>query len=93
MSRVVVLWPEYFDSDLPRSRGRRVPRPLASPGVTVEDLTVALRRLGLRFEVVDAAYPRNWWERRGMVLVETDLAKTELIREVAQLIKEARKSK
>jgi len=93
VTKVLVLWPEYFDSELTRSRGRRVPRRLASPGVGVQEVAEALRILGLRYEVQEAAYPRNWWERRGMVLVETDMKKSELLRSVAQTIKELRKSK
>ncbi len=92
MSRAV-LWPRYFDSACSRQKGRRVPRSLAVPSPELEELLQAARRLGLECEAEEqAAHPAEWWRRRGRLLVEKSMPKTELIRQIAAELRRARSS-
>lgn len=88
--RLLVLYPEYFDSALSRGDGRRVPKASASDEVTVEKVAGAARALGLEPVVEEkAAYPGRWWRRAGRVVVKKTMAKEKLLRKVAGRLKGA----
>jgi signal recognition particle subunit SRP19 len=84
-SKTVILYPEYFSIDNSRRAGRRVSKKLALKSANVEDIFKAVKSLGLKPVVEkEKAYPRFWWKRRGRVLIETEMQKTELIKLVAE---------
>jgi signal recognition particle subunit SRP19 len=80
-----VLWPAEFDAELTRSEGRRVPRDLAVPEPTVDEIAKAVQQVGYDAVVErDKQYPREW-EPRGRVLVQNadDAGKSDLLGAVA----------
>lgn len=86
--RRIVLWPHYFEADVPRSKCRRVGLRLAVEKVSVDELAAAAREAGYRVEVdKDARHPAFWYESGGRVLVYTDRSKGEVIRDVAERLK------
>ena len=88
-----VLWPIYFDANESR-RVRRVPRELAIPNPRLEELCIAVAKLGLRYEVVEgAAHPSRHWDKTGYLFVEKVEPKGKLIRRVASLLKKIRSSR
>jgi signal recognition particle subunit SRP19 len=88
-----VLWPEYFDSDLTRDAGRKVKKELAVASPTTDMLAKALMRLNLEFKVeADKSYPGDWFAKRGRVLVERSLPKSELLTKVAEILARAQRS-
>jgi signal recognition particle subunit SRP19 len=82
----VVLWPHYFDRNLSRAQGRRVPMELAVEEPKAGQIAQAARTLGLKVELDDTARPpRAWNASRGRVLVAQPAEKKEaLLRQVAQ---------
>ena len=88
-----VLWPEYFDRSRPRSQGRKVKKALAvnDPGV---DLVVsALRKLGLEHKVErEKSYPANWFSKKGRVLVERTMPKSQLVQKVGEQLGKLQRS-
>lgn len=85
------LYLVYFDSSKTRREGRRVSKELAVERPRIEEVAEAVESLGLKAKVVEEArYPRCWWNARGMVLVEKRLSKEELLRRVAEALREAR---
>lgn len=82
----VLLWVQYFDKSLSRSRGRRVAagRSLKSP--SPERIVEAAERLGWRAEILEKSHPRQWWKKRAAIMVYPDraLSKSELIRLIAE---------
>ena len=67
----VIVWPAYLDSELPRSKGRRIPSNLAAPNVTVDILRAAAVSAGFEVEVEpNKRYPRNWTGNPGYVVVD-----------------------
>jgi len=81
----VVLYPEYFDKHLPRSKGRRVPAKLSVPSPDLRSLFDAASKLGLDpIMEGEKHYPKNWYKRRGRILVRKIGRKTEIIRMVAE---------
>jgi len=88
-----VLWPIYFDANVSR-KYRRVPKDMAVPSPSLEEICLALRRLGLKYEPVEsAAHPSRHWEKTGYVFVEKKWPKEQLIRHVASLLKVIRSSR
>ena len=83
-----VLYPAYFDAELSRSEGRRLPTDEAVAAPTVEELAEAVQQVG--YDVLierDATYPREH-EPRGRVLVQgtDDTTKNDLVRAVGAFL-------
>lgn len=84
-----VLWPAYFDADLTRREGRRVPLDLAVENPTIEEIAQAVGQVGYDAQIDrDVAYPREHYETRGRVVVReaTDAGKSDLIQAVAAYV-------
>jgi signal recognition particle subunit SRP19 len=80
-----VLWPEYFDINLTRSEGRKVKKPLAIAQPNTELISRACQSLGLEFKVEeDKAYPGQWHHKKGRVLVEKKMSKSQLLMKVGE---------
>ncbi len=91
--RMKVIWPEYFNSHLRRSSGRRVPRELSFEDPQMKEIFAAVKSMGMEYEVeYDAHYPSRWWREGGRVLVRTDMKKQILLRKIAEIIKNSRES-
>jgi signal recognition particle subunit SRP19 len=86
--KYIVLWPEYFDSRLSRKDGRMVGKKDAVEEPTVDDLCRVLQELNIEFKVeLEKAFPSSWWRRRGRVLVECNLKKSDLLKTVCKALK------
>ncbi|UCF08971.1 MAG: signal recognition particle subunit SRP19/SEC65 family protein [Thermoplasmata archaeon] len=85
--KFIVIYPEYFISKYSRAEGRKVPKSLAKPAPTVEDIEKAAKSLGLNPVVEkDKSYPRFWHKKRGRVLVERKMPKTELLKAIGKAL-------
>ena len=84
----IVLWPEYFESGRKRSDGRRVPKELCVKEPSLDIIAKAAAILDLEYEIFDdAAYPGNWYMKRGCVRVEKGkMKKSKLLRKVGQCL-------
>jgi signal recognition particle subunit SRP19 len=81
-----IVWVQYFNRELTRSEGRRVPARLAVKGPTAEDVLRAAARLGWEAKKLDLRYPSQWWKPGSAVLVkpERQLKKSEVVRLLAE---------
>lgn len=80
-----VIWPAYFDANLSRAEGRRVPEDLAVEEPTAEELARAVTQVGYDVAVDrDRTYPREH-EPRGRVVVRgaEDASKSDLLQATA----------
>lgn len=84
----LVLWPLYFDADEPRP-WRRVPKDLAIHDPTAEAIANVCAQLRLS-PVLEkgVAHPKRWWKSEGRVLVDVRGAKSVLIQQIAEMLKE-----
>jgi signal recognition particle subunit SRP19 len=90
--RIYVIYPEYFDSSLSRSQGRRVPKKYAISAPKLEDITKAAKSLGLKPIVEeDTAYPGKWWKKGGRILIPKKLTKQKILLKMAVKIKKVKK--
>jgi len=87
-----IIWAAYFDSALPRDKGRRVPKSLSVEKPRLEEIARAAERAG--FSVVsidqDAKFPAFWFESGGRVIVKTTEKKSVVIKKIAEKLKELR---
>ncbi|PSP89668.1 signal recognition particle protein Srp19 [Halobacteriales archaeon QS_4_69_34] len=83
-----VIWPAYLDAGLTRSEGRRVPRSMAVPEPTVEEIARAAGQVGYDAAVERGkTYPREF-DARGYVRVENadGAGKSDLLQAVAAYV-------
>ena len=91
----VIIWTAYFDTGKTRMEGRRVPKNLAVPSPKISEIEEAATKLGLEPELVpDKGYPKTPWNKAGMLLVEKEDPKEQVINRIAkQLLKTRNESK
>lgn len=88
-----VLWPEYFDRSRPRSQGRKVKKGTAINDPNVDQLSAALRQLGLQHKIErEKKYPADWFSSEGRVLVEKTMPKSQLVKKVGELLIKVQRS-
>ena len=79
-----IIWPAYFDQSKTRKDGRRVSKSLGLPHPSIDEVVLAVQKLGLKHEVVvDAGYPKMPWVKTGMILVEKQGSKEQIIQRIA----------
>ena len=84
----IVIWPEYFDVNLTRNEGRRVPKDLAVSSPSTDDVFRACRKLKLDPEILlEKSYPRNWYRSKGMVKISPKYPKSTSIKYIAKRLK------
>lgn len=78
------IYPEYFDKALKRSEGRRLPLDSALDNPSLDEIRLAAEKLNLDYELrKEGSYPRQWWNSRGLILVEKKESKLETIRNIS----------
>jgi signal recognition particle subunit SRP19 len=87
----IIIWPAYFDQARTRKAGRRVAKSLAVPSPKILEVQEAAQKLGLDFEVVaDKGYSKVPWVQAGMLLVEKQGSKEQIISRIAKQLLKAR---
>ena len=67
---MLVVWPSYFDKNLTRMQGRKIPDNLAAANVTLKILEMAAESSGFEFESEpDKQHPRGFSDKNGYLLV------------------------
>ena len=79
-----IFWLDYFDSELKRAQGRRVPLSSATRAPTLPELGEACRRLNLQPQPQTAHYPSMPARESGYVSVVKTAGKHALLLRVAK---------
>jgi len=79
-----VVWLDYFNSELRRREGRRVPLSSATRAPQIEELTEACRRLNLHPTLQVARYPSSTARESGYVAVTKVKPKQALLVKIAK---------
>ena len=88
----IVIYPEYFDHNLKRSEGRKVPLSEAVRSPKIDELSSLLSKIGCNFQTSKSNHSGNWSNMLGSLKVNTDLSKTQLIHKLGSGLKELRKT-
>lgn len=87
----IVIWPVYIDKTKTRNEGRRISKSLAIQNPSLIEIERAAKKLGLNPTVEkDKAYPKEWWEVSGRVLVDKVKPKSLLLKDIAKEIRRMR---
>jgi signal recognition particle subunit SRP19 len=90
----IVVWPANLDSTKSRKEGRKLAKGLAVQTPRLDEISEASKRLSLDIEHVPAkARPADWWEKGGYLTVPKKGTRTELLRSLADGVKEIRSAK
>jgi signal recognition particle subunit SRP19 len=80
-----VIWPCYFNRDLSRSQGRRVPKRIAIKEPTIELIAKAAKSLHLNSAIEqNACYPAQPWKHCGRVLINKKDKKEKSLKQLAE---------
>jgi len=80
-----IVYPEYFDSNLSWRMGRRVSNKLAFDNPELKRVALAAQKAGYEvFLDADKHYSRNWYEKRGRILINKSGSKEKQLREIAR---------
>lgn len=89
----IVLWADYFDSNISRSAGRRVGLSSATKLPTLDELAESGRRLGYQVEVVTASHPRRSPAKSGYLSIPRTKTKTQVINAIGEMLRQIRSDK
>ncbi|HXW37322.1 MAG TPA: signal recognition particle subunit SRP19/SEC65 family protein [Nitrososphaerales archaeon] len=79
-----VIWLDYFNSELKRSEGRRVPISVATKSPTLEQLEGACRKLSLDPVAQRGQFPSSAPKESGYVSIRKEKPKKALILKIAK---------
>jgi signal recognition particle subunit SRP19 len=84
----ITLWPEYFDINLTRAQGRRLPKNLCVANPNLDFIAKGAMMLDLEYEILeDMSYPKFPREKHGCVRVErSTIPKTALLPKIAEVL-------
>jgi len=90
-----MIFPHYLDKGRSRAYGRRVPLSIAINFPSKEQISSALKSLGLNFEIQEnVAYPREPTKKSYRVIVYSkEYKKQEFLKKLAETIRELSKKK
>jgi len=88
----LVLYPEYFDFNLKRSEGRKVPINISVKRPSVDELFLITKEIGTKVEKKAKSHPGNWHSELGSVHLFYDGKKTELLHRTGKELKNLRKT-
>jgi signal recognition particle subunit SRP19 len=78
-----VIWPIYFDANVSRSKGRKVPKKLGIQNPSINDIFNVAKSLKLRPILEWKSHPSKWWIK-GRILIDKRGKKTEILKEIAE---------
>lgn len=89
MGSLKVIYPIYLERSVPRKKGRRAAKGSSFDNVRLDDLIKAVKKLGLKYtEEKKKHHSARWWLEEGRLLVNAEMGKEELIRKIANVLKE-----
>lgn len=82
-----ILWLSYFDPNIPRRLGRRIPKKSLVRRPRPEEILEACKSLGIKCEInKEKRYPRLWYQESFMITAYYDGKKTELIKSLLKIL-------
>jgi signal recognition particle subunit SRP19 len=87
----VIVWPSYFDANKTRAEGRRIAENQAIVSPRILEIQEAATKLGLQPELVpEKGYAKTPWSKQGMLLVEKQGSKEQVIKRIAKQLQKNR---
>ena len=88
----LVIYPEYFDLNLKRSEGRKVPINIAVKKPNIEEILEIVKALGSDVLKSSKSHPSNWHSELGSLTIFYDGTKVSLLHKIGKELKLIRKT-
>jgi len=92
-----VIWLDYFNKTLPRSKGRRLDKEKCIFDPSLKELTDAIEAAGMKVEESNdkVRFPRRPYVRSGYVVVPKETTKAKILNKISEKLvsKRAKSSK
>ncbi len=88
----LVIYPEYFDFNLKRSEGRKVPVNISVKRPSIDELYSITKDIGTEVKKSSKSHPSNWHSESGSINVFYEGKKTELLHKIGKELKNLRKT-
>ena len=90
--RPIVVYPEYFDFNLKRSQGRKVPTNISVKKPNIDEIFGIVKNLGSSIEKSKKSHPSNWHSELGSLTIFYDGTKVSLLHKIGKELKLIRKT-
>jgi signal recognition particle subunit SRP19 len=90
---LLVIWLDYFNSNLKRSEGRRVPLSLSVKNPTLDELVKAAKLAGYNPKPFSASFPKRAFTPSGYITIEKVKPKSIVLKEVSKALTMIRSGK
>jgi len=90
--RAIVIYPEYFDFNLNRSQGRKVPVNISVKKPNVEEIFGILKNLGFSVKKSQKSHSSNWHSELGSINLFYEGTKVSLLHKIGKELKIIRKT-
>ena len=88
----LVIYPEYFDFNLKRSEGRKVPVNISVKRPNVDELYSITKDIGTEVKKSSKSHPSNWHAESGSITLFYDGKKMDLLHKIGKELKNLRKT-
>ncbi len=88
----LVIYPEYFDFNLKRSEGRKVPVNISVKRPNVDELYSITKDIGTEVKKSSKSHPSNWSSELGSINLFYEGKKMELLHKIGKELKNLRKT-
>ncbi len=88
----LVIYPEYFDFNLKRSEGRKVPVNISVKRPNVDELYSITKEIGTDVKKSSKSHPSNWSAEQGSINLFYEGKKMELLHKIGKELKNLRKT-
>ena len=90
----VMIWPIYLDAEKSLSEGRKISKEYAIKEPKIKEIIRATDRLRYKYIAEeDKAYPGEWYNQSGRVIITSDDSKKEILMNLSDTIKKMREIK
>ncbi|MFO7792788.1 MAG: signal recognition particle subunit SRP19/SEC65 family protein [Candidatus Saliniplasma sp.] len=88
-----VIYPEYFDVELSRSEGRRVPKKYAVSSPDIAEISKILKNFDIPNMKEDhKAHPSTWYKKDGRIIINKQkISKQKFLKQLSKRLKKERR--
>ena len=86
----LVIYPEYFDFNLKRSEGRKVPANISVKRPNIDELYSITKDIGNDVKKSSKSHPSNWSAEQGSINLFYEGKKMELLHKIGKELKNLR---
>ena len=90
--RPFVIYPEYFDFNLKRSQGRKVPLNQSVKKPDIDEILTVLKSIASSLDKSSKSHSGNWSSNSGSIAVNYEGSKTSLLHKVGTGLKKLRRT-